>query len=56
MVCRTEPFIHFLHAVFRRVEMFIAVDTAFRRCMQSCDLAVVGARAKQHGSDGRQWK
>ena len=56
MICPTEPFIQFFNAVFHRGEMFIAVDTAFRSRMQSFDIAVVGARAKQHGFDGRQWK
>jgi hypothetical protein len=36
--------------------MFIAVDTDFRRYMQSFDLEVVGARANLYGFDGRQWK
>jgi hypothetical protein len=49
----TEPFIRLFHAVFYRGEMLIAVDTAFRRYMESCDLAVISAMAKQHGSDGR---
>jgi len=44
------------HLAFHRGEVFIAYDTAFRSRMQSCDLAVVGARAKQHGFDERQWE
>jgi len=36
--------------------MFIAVDTALRRCIQSCDLAVVGSRANQRDFTGRLLK
>jgi hypothetical protein len=36
--------------------MFIAWETAFRCRKQSCDLAAVGARAKQHGFTGRLLK
>ena len=43
-------------SVFHREEMFIAVDTAFRLCIQSHDFGVVGARAKQHDFTGRLFK
>jgi len=54
MICPTEPLNQFFHSVFHRGEVFISCDTAFRSRMLSFDLAVVGARAKQHGFDGRQ--
>jgi hypothetical protein len=45
-MCPTEPFVQLHRKAFRGGDMLIAVDTAFRRFMQSCDLAVVGAKAK----------
>ena len=56
MICPSELLNQVFHPAFRRGEMVIACDTAFRSSMQSCDLAVIGARAKQHGFDGRQLK
>jgi hypothetical protein len=56
MMSRTELSNQFFPAVFHRGEMFIAWETAFRSRKQSCDLAAVGARAKQHGFTGRLLK
>ena len=56
MICPSELLNQVFHAAFHRGEVLIACDTAFRGRMQSCDLAVIGARAKQHGFDGRQLK
>jgi hypothetical protein len=55
MMCPTEPFIQFLHASFlgSGEERCSLWETAFRCCMQCCDRAFVGARAKHHGFTGR---